>query len=60
MVMRARLGQERAAELARDDLARGAREDVGLRGHNIITGRDLARFKRRLGLALEVSGSSNS
>ena len=31
--MRARLGQERAAELARDDLARGSREDVGLHGH---------------------------
>ena len=31
--MRARLGQERAAELARDDLVRGSREDVGLHGH---------------------------
>ena len=31
--MRTRLGQERAAELARDDLVRGSREDVGLHGH---------------------------
>ena len=31
--MRARLGQERAAELARDDVARGSREEGGLHGH---------------------------
>ena len=33
MVVRARLKQERAPELARDDLACGLREEVGLQGH---------------------------
>ena len=31
--MRARLGQERAPDVARDDLARQPREGVGLHGH---------------------------